>query len=131
MGLLLPIAQALQALHTKLYVAHRDIKLENILMAEGMMDLFFSFLTPSASHTIPCTGQGCKLCDFGLAVQKSEQTWTVSNLTDGAGTVYYAAPEIFKCYEMGGTAMDAFSVFVCPFVASCPFVPGKTSVIYA
>lgn len=103
---------------------HRDIKLENMLLAGDF--------------------RTSKLCDFGIAIQKSAETWELANLMEGAGgeggrevafsplfvwlmqifkkgTVWYAAPEIYQCYETSdpyiGWPCDIWSFGACIYCA--------------
>uniref|UniRef100_A0A7S3EFT3 Protein kinase domain-containing protein n=1 Tax=Rhodosorus marinus TaxID=101924 RepID=A0A7S3EFT3_9RHOD len=55
-------------------IAHRDIKLENVMLANGNLD-------------------SVKLIDFGLAHRASDLTFR-DNCTDFCGTIQYCAPEI-------------------------------------
>merc|ERR1739847_40406 len=95
-------------------VAHRDVKLDNILLNT----------TDDTTNALPCF----KLCDFGVAVQKPAEEWALATLRDGVGSVLYAAPEIFACYDaMGeedadvsyiGWPADVWSLGVCALVGS-------------
>lgn len=98
--LLSPICDALVFLHERLYIVHRDVKLENILL--------------NNLHE-------SKLCDFGVAVQKTSETWNEKDIKEGAGTVWYAAPEIYRSHEMRepyiGWPSDVWSFGCCVFCA--------------
>jgi serine/threonine protein kinase len=92
------ISGAVEYLHRH-FIAHLDVKNENILV-------------DSARQT-------AKLSDFGVAVQLTADTWNQPTLTEGVGTVLYASPEVFQCYEMDGTGgykggpADVWSFAVC------------------
>lgn len=55
-----------------------------------------------------------KLCDFGVAVQKTRETFDVADLTEVAGTPLYAAPEMFVLVPaFRGWGCDIWSLGVC------------------
>lgn len=71
--------------------AHRDIKLENILVDKKTLSL--------------------KLADFGFAAQKQ-----VDCLSSYRGTFTYMAPEIKECKTYSGFKADMFSIGVVLFI---------------
>lgn len=114
------ILRALEDLHAA-DVVHRDVKPENILLADN---------DDSAIHV--------KLCDFGLARSLFRRPSTESNsssdgeaspLTPGrsrayssVGSNYYVAPEI--CYGAAyDTAVDIYSLGVTLYIILCGFPP--------
>ena len=78
------IIEGMKDIHSK-GICHRDIKLENILLAEGY---------------IP------KIADFGYAIKNS------NDLTDYIGTRQYASPEILANVPYDGCKADIFSLGV-------------------
>ena len=55
-----------------------------------------------------------KLCDFGVAMQKTAETFNVADLTEVVGTPLYAAPEMFAtATEFCGWGCDIWSFGVC------------------
>uniref|UniRef100_A0A0N4ZBG8 Protein kinase domain-containing protein n=1 Tax=Parastrongyloides trichosuri TaxID=131310 RepID=A0A0N4ZBG8_PARTI len=70
-------------------IAHRDIKLENIMI--------------DTTNTL-------RLIDFGLASTK------LTNLTQPCGSLPYTAPEILAGHEYDGTKADIWSMGVCLFI---------------
>jgi len=66
------IADAIRYLHSK-GIAHRDIKLENILLDENYNPL---------------------ICDFGLSRKLSEIGFITNDIRDKVGTVHYMSPEL-------------------------------------
>ncbi len=99
------IASALSYLHSK-NIVHRDIKPENFLL----------FKSPSSSKNT------VKLCDFGLAIEASEE------LTEVCGSPSYVAPEVLRMDGYGLPA-DIWSCGVVMYVLLCQFAPfyGNTS----
>ncbi len=73
--LLLNILCALEYLHSR-FICHMDVSLENALLSRGEPLI-------------------AKLCDFGVAVQKTAETFDVVDLTEAVGKPVYAAPELF------------------------------------
>lgn len=71
-------------------IAHRDIKLENILMIDD--DLV-------------------KICDFGLSNYMKDGEL----LTTLCGSLNYCSPEIIKDQPYEGTSLDVWSLGVCLF----------------
>ncbi|XP_078572721.1 uncharacterized protein LOC144859714 [Branchiostoma floridae x Branchiostoma japonicum] len=84
-GLALQLCLGLKAMHEKRYM-HRDLKLENVLVTEeGVV----------------------KIADLGLAKNLEEVTGTQ------AGTVLYAAPEVFKGKDSYDISADIYSLGFC------------------
>ncbi|KNC50425.1 CAMK/CAMKL protein kinase [Thecamonas trahens ATCC 50062] len=83
------VAEALKYCHRN-GVAHRDVKLQNILM--------------DASHQI------VKLSDFGMS---SMDVTTKSLLATACGTPYYVAPEVTSGQGYRGFPADVWSLGVC------------------
>ncbi|XP_051056510.1 sperm motility kinase-like [Phodopus roborovskii] len=81
---------AVHFLHQRL-IAHRDIKLENILIDRA---------------------GNVKLCDFGLAIQLKEGQM----LKKGCGSLHYMAPEILAGKPYDGLAVDMWSLGVVLYV---------------
>jgi len=79
-------------------IAHRDLKLENILLVDGR----------------------CKLCDFGLSTDR-----TGDALFDVCGSLSYAAPEVKTVTRHGydGRIADIWSLGVSLFAMLCGFFP--------
>jgi hypothetical protein len=98
LGLLAPIADALEAAHA-IGLIHRDIKLENILVAEDG--------TPF-------------LADFGLTTRLGDQSLTESGKF--VGTPMYLAPERIKD-ELALPASDVYSLAVVLFRCLCGRFP--------
>lgn len=100
-------------------IAHRDIKLENVLVASISVDL----VPDQAGAWQTCELYDVKLCDFGLAkiLQGTNTTRTA------VGTSAYLAPEITADADCQYDAMkaDTFSFGVMAFVMLCLGFPGK------
>jgi serine/threonine protein kinase len=100
-------------------IAHRDIKLENVLVASINVDL----VPDQAGAWQTCELYDVKLCDFGLAkiLQGTNTTRTA------VGTSAYLAPEIKADAECQYDAMkaDTYSFGVMAFVMLCLGFPGK------
>lgn len=89
---------AMDYMHTS-RVAHRDLKLENILIDEQM---------------------NLKLADFGFAVYKN-----IDCLKSYRGTFTYMAPEIKEGKQYNGTQVDMFSFAVILFIIVQGIFPFK------
>ncbi|CAO2607323.1 Sperm motility kinase Z [Lemmus lemmus] len=101
------LASAVHFLHER-RIAHRDIKLENILLGEG--------------------GK-VKLCDFGLATQLREGQM----LEELWGTLPYLAPEILAGTPYDGMAGDMWSLGVVLYVlvtGRLPYVESTPEAMY-
>ncbi|XP_040597042.1 sperm motility kinase-like [Mesocricetus auratus] len=84
------VVSAVHFLHQRL-VAHRDIKLENILIDRA---------------------GNVKLCDFGMAIQLEEG----QKLKNVCGSLFYMAPEILARKPYDGLAVDMWSLGVVLYV---------------
>ncbi|KAA8493985.1 Calcium-dependent protein kinase 1 [Porphyridium purpureum] len=107
------VAEALAAIHAK-GIAHRDVKLENIMVEESEYEA-----------TGLQTGLRAKLIDFGLAHAPAH---------DGAdlelapfaqpGTALYQAPECLSCEPRRDLfANDMYALGVCMYIACCGEYP--------
>ncbi|KAF2746005.1 kinase-like protein [Sporormia fimetaria CBS 119925] len=124
------LASAIRYLHNDVMVVHRDIKLENCLVDKD---------TPTAEQD----GGNVLLCDFGMADfivsdqrDSPEPQSTASNQNIGpsatstsiAGSLQYAAPELFKANgPVYSTAADIWSfgvVLYALLTANLPFNEG-------
>lgn len=131
------IADALNYIHTVLHVAHRDLKLENIMLGFQM---------------------NIKLVDFGLACNirqvpdgletlavhysKFKSTPSIEQIEDEmvrhsfCGTPHYMAPELMindkngQIYPYKATKLDMFSLGVCIFILLSGTFPNKLSNLY-
>ena len=103
------IVQALEYCHDQ-NVAHRDIKLENILLATGVEEE----KTADALYTVSST---IKLGDFGFASRLSEGGFKTQ-----CGTPLYVAPEILKGKKYG-CAVDMWSLGVLVYILLCGYPP--------
>ena len=97
--------QGLDYLHTKKWVIHRDIKLENTLLdAQGKL----------------------KICDFGVSHKlRSPQ----ERMSEQSGTPAYIAPEIIDNKGYSGFKVDLWSAGVCLYAmltGSTPFMAATT-----
>lgn len=94
----LQMLQAVKHCHDRL-VVHRDLKPENFLLDTA-------------------DGTGVKLTDFGLSALLARPDET---LTEGCGSAYYIAPEIFA--KRYGPAVDVFALGVILFIMLSGTVP--------
>eukprot|EP01040_Poterioochromonas_malhamensis_P002788 gene2788-2970_t len=78
-------------------IIHRDLKLENL----------FYYPKADGSHS---QDNAIKLIDFGFATYVKGM-----NITDGVGTLYYAAPEVYK-HEPYGKPVDLWSIGVIAYI---------------
>jgi len=93
------LIEGLNYIHTKKFVVHRDIKLDNILLDQS--------------------GR-IKICDFGVSRQvKSEK----ERMHHQCGTPAYIAPEIIKERGYRGFKADMWSAGVCLYVMLIGTVP--------
>jgi len=88
-------------------VAHRDLKLENVLLTEGGVLKLIDF---GLSHVYP------RLAD-GTTVDRSRP------LRDVCGSKSYAAPEVLASKGYDGFAADMWSLGVCLFAMLSGFFP--------
>lgn len=100
------LISAVEFLHTN-GVAHRDLKLENVLL--------------DASDT-------CKVCDFGLAhvydtVSPDGSIDTSARLREVCGSKSYCAPEVFAGLGYQGFGVDVWSCAICLFGMLAGFFP--------
>ncbi|XP_007648919.1 sperm motility kinase-like [Cricetulus griseus] len=84
------VVKAVHFLHQR-QIAHRDIKLANILIDRA---------------------GNIKICDFGMAIQVKEGQM----LTKACGSLYYMAPEIMARTPYDGLAVDMWSLGVVLYV---------------
>lgn len=112
------VSNALAFCHSQ-RVAHRDIKLENVLVASINVDL----VPDQAGAWLTCELYDVKLCDFGLAKVLED-----SNTTRTAvGTSVYTAPEITNgggC-QYDALKADSYSFGVMVFVMLCLDFPSR------
>merc|ERR550514_965887 len=88
-------------------VAHRDLKLENVLLNEAGALKLIDF---GLSHVYP------RLAD-GVSVDRSKP------LRDVCGSKSYAAPEVLASKGYDGFAADMWSIGVCLFAMLSGFFP--------
>lgn len=86
-----------KSLHDK-NIIHRDLKLENL------------FYYPITNEMHQSNDHIIKLIDFGFATHVQGM-----NITDGVGTLYYAAPEVYK-HEPYGKPVDLWSIGVIAYI---------------
>lgn len=86
---LINIVNALDYLHNHQKIAHRDLKLENLLISR----------------------EGCvKICDFGLAIKFDP--FNGKHITQTCGSLFNVAPEIIDCIPYLGPEVDCWSLGV-------------------
>jgi len=93
------LMSGVQYLHTS-GVAHRDLKLENILLS-------------AEDH--------CKICDFGLAYDATVDKRKI--LTEVCGSKSYVAPEVLNGCGYDGFIADIWSCGICLFAMLAGFFP--------
>ncbi|GAB1301186.1 Putative sperm motility kinase W [Apodemus speciosus] len=101
------VVSAIHFLHQR-HIAHRDIKLENILV--------------DAAGNV-------KLCDFGMAIKVTEGQM----LEDICGSLLYWAPEILARKPYNGLAVDMWSLGIVLYVlvtGNFPYVEATTEDMY-
>jgi serine/threonine protein kinase len=103
-NLLYQICLSLEYIHSQ-QIAHRDIKLENILVHE--------FSENPEIDTI------IKISDFGLSAPMPDGAF----LDESVGSLHYAAPEIVKGEPYNGTEIDAWSCGVVLYTLVCQTFP--------
>ena len=94
---------ALEYLHNKAGVAHRDLKLENILIDENVT---------------------FKLIDLGLS-----DSGNLKTLTGAVGSPSYVAPEVLEQTVYDGTKVDLFSMGVLLFIMVKGQFPHGTKIL--
>eukprot|EP00930_Biecheleria_cincta_P031907 TRINITY_DN22124_c0_g2_i1.p1 TRINITY_DN22124_c0_g2~~TRINITY_DN22124_c0_g2_i1.p1 ORF type:complete len:235 (+),score=39.30 TRINITY_DN22124_c0_g2_i1:51-755(+) len=92
-------------------VVHRDIKVENVLLAY-----------PCTEKPLEENGNVAKLCDFGFAARDPEKNGNGTMLTDRCGSPDYIAPEILLC-EGYGRQVDIWSCGVVLFASLSACLP--------
>jgi len=95
------VLTALQFMHS-LHVAHRDIKAQNILVANGT----------------------CKLADFGFAKQSVRGNDMFASVK---GTPLYLAPEVLSGKPYDGCMADIWSLGIMLFELACGSAPFRTT----
>ena len=98
------IASALAYVHSK-GIAHRDLKLENLLMNEDFTRVI--------------------LTDFGFGAYVTTETGETNKLSAAVGTLYYASPEVLFSAGSGysGLPVDIWSLGVCLYAMVCGAFP--------
>ena len=107
------VASAVADCH-QLGIAHRDIKLENVLIAEPVDPAFFRASGDDVDRLSP----QLRLCDFGLAVRcRADRPMRAT-----VGSAYYIAPEVVA---RGGytAAVDVWSLGASLFLLLSGTVP--------
>jgi len=103
------LMEAVTFMHAK-GVAHRDLKLENVLLAAGA----------DGSDV-------CKVCDFGLAhryeVDGTGKVLKNKLLNETCGSKSYAAPEVLDGRGYDGFDADGWSCGICLFAMLAGFFP--------
>jgi len=99
----LQLVQGLDYLHKVTRIAHRDIKLDNILLdAHGRL----------------------KICDFGVSKRVKDETEV---MREQCGTPAYIAPEILRDKGYRGFKIDMWSAGVCLYAMLFGTVPFKAN----
>jgi len=103
------LMEAVSYMH-QMGVAHRDLKLENVLLA-----------------STPDGGDVCKVCDFGLAhryeIDGSGKVLNQKKLMETCGSKSYAAPEVLEGRGYNGFDADVWSCGICLFAMLAGFFP--------
>lgn len=110
-GTALVLRQVLSSIHychTQKKVAHRDLKLENILLEEGSKDI-----KTKDGDNQSYNPMIVKVIDFGLAVQFEDD----QVLTSPVGSMHYIAPEVLE--QEYGPKCDVWSCGVIAFILLC------------
>lgn len=97
------LIEGLNYIHTKKFVVHRDIKLDNILLDQS--------------------GR-IKICDFGVSKQVNSEK---ERMFDQCGTPAYIAPEIISGKGYKGFKADMWSAGICLYVMLIGTVPFRAS----
>lgn len=102
------LVQALTYLHGPARTAHRDLKLENILIVEEQ---------PIDRITV-------KLGDFGYAVQWDDENGQLDLVADHCGSTAYAAPEVLRAFApYNARAADIYALGVIIYALSTGHLP--------
>jgi len=108
------VLDGLRHLHAQ-GIAHRDLKLENILLAQP------PGAAADAKALVP------KICDLGLAHVHARgadgKTFAARDLTQFCGSRSYCAPEVMARLGYNGYAADIWSLGVCLFGLVSGFFP--------
>ncbi|KAL1500635.1 hypothetical protein AB1Y20_013284 [Prymnesium parvum] len=103
------LMEAVNYMHSK-GIAHRDLKLENVLLASG-----------------PKGDDICKVCDFGLAhryeIDGKNKILNNKLLMETCGSKSYAAPEVLEGRGYDGFEADVWSCGICLFAMLAGFFP--------
>ena len=105
--LLRMLIEGLDYIHTKKFVVHRDIKLDNILLDQS--------------------GR-IKICDFGVSRQVTSEK---EHMHEQCGTPAYIAPEIIRDRGYKGFKSDMWSAGVCLYVMLVGTVPFRAATMEA